>query len=66
MKWEYKILEINESLISNNVEQLEEILNKYGEEGWELVTVAYKKSMGKGWLPQADTDSIVFKRIIEC
>jgi hypothetical protein len=34
-KYEYKILHVD--LLSNNVD-VEEFINKYGEQGWKLIT----------------------------
>ncbi|MHC1684464.1 MAG: DUF4177 domain-containing protein [Clostridiaceae bacterium] len=62
MRWEYKIIQVDNSLISSHIDKLEKILNKNGSEGWELSEVVNKKSIGKGWLPQVDTDLIIFKR----
>ena len=42
MEWEYKIIQIDDiSRISQNPEYMtkEDMLNYYGEQGWELVSV---------------------------
>lgn len=35
-KWEYKFLEVN--LAKNSPTEVEEILNDYGENGWEVIS----------------------------
>lgn len=65
MKWQYKVFEIDQFLNSDKNLTLEEKLNKYGEDGWELVGVVEKPPVGVGWLPKIDSDSIVFKKAVE-
>ena len=42
-KWQYKTV----TIAPTQREQLDEILNSYGEAGWELVSILLE-----GWMPQ--------------
>lgn len=64
MKWEYRVIEINSMKNLGDSEKLQEELNNYGNEGWELVTILTKPHEGVGWIPKPDDGSVVFKRII--
>jgi hypothetical protein len=64
MKWEYKILKAGEVSNFNNSVKLQEELNNYGMEGWELVNFVYPEQKGKGWEPAKDLNSVIFKRQI--
>ena len=37
-KWEYKLVSVKDAIAEESVQ---EFLNKYGEEGWELTTIDY-------------------------
>lgn len=39
MKWEYKTVIISGNIRTGKQSKLEEVLNKQGEEGWELVNI---------------------------
>lgn len=62
MEWEYKV--INDKDISKFSEpiKLQEELNNYGKEGWEVVSFVYPPQIGEGWMPRLDINSVVFKR----
>ncbi len=62
MEWEYKVVKFE--TISNLKEpsKLQEELNNYGKEGWELVSIFYPPNIGEGWMPQLYSYSLVFKR----
>lgn len=65
MKWEYKVFTLENFLNSEGNLSVEEILNKYGKEGWELTGVLEKPYTTLGNPPTLDTDSIVFKRQVQ-
>lgn len=64
MKWEYKV--VNTANISKFSEpiKLQDELNNYGKEGWELVGFVYPPQIGEGWMPKLDSDTVIFKREI--
>lgn len=62
MKWEYKIFSMEHFLSEDSNLTVEEQLNKYGEEGWELVGVLEKPYTTLGNGPKLDSNSIVFKK----
>lgn len=39
-KWEYKLIAFNIGILHTNVTKNEEMLNKLGEEGWELTSIS--------------------------
>ena len=43
-KWEYKVLKKTSVLKGIKVEEIEEELNLWGEEGWELVNVTRQQN----------------------
>ena len=64
MKWEYKVVNVaNISKLSDPI-KLQDELNNYGIEGWELVGFIYPPQIGKGWIAKLDNDSVIFKRQI--
>lgn len=62
MQWEYKVIKSEDIPGFNEIIKLQEELNKYGKEGWELVEFSYPPQVGKGWMSKLDTDSVIFKR----
>ena len=64
MKWEYKVLTVDHFIAQDAKLTVEETLNKYGEDGWELVGVLEKPYTTLGNAPKLDSNSIVFKRQI--
>ena len=64
MKWEYKVVKINEDIGSNNPEMLQNEFNKYGSENWEIIQVMSEKNTGYGWLPSSETKNIILKRCL--
>lgn len=64
MKWEYKVIKIDCIQNLGKPDNLQNELNSYGEEGWELVGVLTKPHIGEGWMPKPDDGSVIFKRAI--
>ncbi|WP_129595915.1 DUF4177 domain-containing protein [Anaerophilus nitritogenes] len=64
MKWEYKVVEINSMQNIGDHSNLQNELNNYGEEGWELIGILKKPHVGVGWIPKSEDGSVVFKREI--
>lgn len=62
MEWEYKEILIDSFLKPDDKLTIEEKLNKYGADGWELVGVIQRSQIGVGWLPKGEGDSIIFKK----
>lgn len=62
MKWEYKVIEINSIKNLGDPDKLQEELNNYGNEGWELIGDLTKPHEGVGWNPKLDDGSVIFKR----
>lgn len=66
MMWQYKVFSVEHFLNSDKDLTMEEKLNKYGADGWELVGVLEKPYTGLGNPPEAlDRESIVFKKAIK-
>lgn len=64
MKWEYNVISLSKFLNSDDDLTVQEQLNKYGADGWELVCVLEKTFAGVGNPTKLDRDSLVFKRAI--
>lgn len=62
MKWEYKVFTVDNFLNIDSDLAIEEKLNKYGEDGWELVGLLQRSNTTLGYSPKLDNDSIAFKR----
>ncbi|MBV4436853.1 DUF4177 domain-containing protein [Clostridium tyrobutyricum] len=62
MKWEYKVFTLEHFYSLNKGLDVEETLNNYGKNGWELVGVLQKHNPTLGVSCKLDSDSIVFKR----
>lgn len=62
MKWQYKTFTIDQFLNSESNLTIEEKLNKYGQDGWELTEVLQKSNTTVGNPSQLDSDTIVFKK----
>jgi hypothetical protein len=62
IEWEYKVVKVDNIPKFTETKKLEDALNKYGKEGWELVEFAYPPQAGVGWMPKLDIDSVIFKR----
>ncbi|WP_027622973.1 DUF4177 domain-containing protein [Clostridium lundense] len=61
MKWEYKAFSVDHFLSSDSELTVEEQLNKYGEQGWELAGTLEKPSTYV--TPEKlDTNLMIFKR----
>ncbi|EJN61303.1 protein of unknown function [Halogranum rubrum] len=57
-EWEYKVLHIQ----GGNGTVSEDLLNRYGDDGWELATSLTGAKTGLGGRPKSTTDALVFKR----
>ena len=64
MKWEYKVIKAENIAKFTETIKLQEELNNYGDEGWELSSFIYPPQTGVGWMPKLDVDSVIFKRQI--
>ena len=64
MEWEYKVINVKAFAKFSETIKLQEELNNYGKEGWELINFVYPPQIGEGWLSKLDIDSIIFKRQI--
>lgn len=64
MKWEYKIIKVSDFPKFNETKELQEELNNYGHEGWELAGFFYPPQVGDGIEPKLDIDSAIFKRVV--
>jgi len=62
MKWEYKTFTVDHFLSLDSELTIEEKLNKYGEDGWELIGVLERPYNTLGNPSKLDSDSIVFKK----
>ncbi len=63
-KWEYKVFTAGHFLNADSDLTVVEKLNKYGEDGWELIGLFQRTYTSLGYPPKLDNDSIVFKRQI--
>ena len=61
-KWEYKVSTVDYFLSVDSDLTVEEKLNKYGEDGWELIGLLQRRHTTLGYPPKLDNDSIAFKR----
>jgi hypothetical protein len=62
MKWEYKIIQIEDNDGLNNLVKLQNDLNKYGSDGWEVVEILRQAPKGVGWLANTEKNALVLKR----
>lgn len=62
MTWEYKVFDVDRFLNEDENLTIEEELNKYGKQGWELIGILEKNTNTLGNAPKLATDSIVFKK----
>ncbi|RMD00275.1 DUF4177 domain-containing protein [Clostridium autoethanogenum] len=66
MVWKYKTFTVDHFMSLDKNLTLEEKLNKYGAEGWELVGILQKPFAGLGNPPKyLNVDTIVFKKTAE-
>jgi len=61
-KWKYKVFTVDKFISLDSDLSLEEELNKYGEEGWELVGIIQKPITSLGKPSKLNDNSIVFKK----
>jgi hypothetical protein len=62
MEWEYKVIKTEDISKSTEPRKLQDELNDYGKEGWELICFASPPPIGEGWMSKLDEDSAIFKR----
>ena len=62
MEWEYKVIKTEDISNLRDPIKLQQQLNDYGKQGWELVGFAFPPQIGEGWMVKLDTDSAIFKR----
>ncbi|MBB1061390.1 DUF4177 domain-containing protein [Marilutibacter spongiae] len=43
-RWQHKVTEVPYKLFANQTEQLQQELDKHGQQGWELVSVVQSQS----------------------
>lgn len=62
MEWKYKVFTVDHFLSLQKNLSIEELLNNYGKDGWELVGTlqSFYKTLGKP--SKLDSDLIVFKK----
>lgn len=65
MKWQYETYSWNSANVRGREDVLIEDLNRYGREGWELVTSVPTKFRGSEVTEQTDQVIFVLKRPIE-
>ncbi|WP_238903412.1 DUF4177 domain-containing protein [Clostridium sp. YIM B02506] len=61
-EWKYKVFTLDKFMSIDNNLTLEEKLNKYGQDGWELVGVINKQTQSLGVPSGIDSDSIILKK----
>ncbi|WP_238905454.1 MULTISPECIES: DUF4177 domain-containing protein [Clostridium] len=61
-KWEYKVIGLDNALETRHAVEIEERLNKLGEEGWELVHVLDQVDARWGNQPKVECNFIMMKR----
>ncbi|WP_238881837.1 DUF4177 domain-containing protein [Clostridium sp. YIM B02551] len=61
-EWKYKVFTVDKFISMDSDLSLEEELNKYGEEGWELVGIIQKPITSLGKPSKLNDNSIVFKK----
>ncbi|MCC9295530.1 DUF4177 domain-containing protein [Clostridium sp. MT-14] len=62
MEWKYKVFTVDHFLSSQENLSIEELLNNYGKDGWELVGTLQNSYKTLGKPSKLDSDLIVFKR----
>ena len=65
MEWEYKVIKTQDISKLTESTILQEELNNYGKQGWELVGFAFPPQVGNGWMPKLETESAIFKRLVQ-
>jgi len=61
-KWEYKVIGIDSIIEAGNDTEIENKLNTYGEDGWELVEILDQVNSSWGIQPRVECNLILFKR----
>lgn len=64
MKWEYKVVQIDDSSNFENSSKLQNEFNKYGSEGWEIVSMLTQEPKGSGWVSSTTTNYLLLKRAL--
>ncbi len=61
-EWQYKVFSVDEFINLGNGTTIEDKLNEYGKDGWELVGIMPKKAQSLGNPSKLPEDSIVLKK----
>ena len=61
-EWQYKVFTVDEFINTGNGGTIEDKLNEYGKDGWELVGIMPKKSQSLGNSSKLPEDSVVLKK----
>lgn len=61
-EWQYKVFTVDEFINSGNEGTIEDKLNEYGKNGWELVGIMPKKTQSLGNSSKLPEDSVVLKK----
>ncbi|MCH3964606.1 MAG: DUF4177 domain-containing protein [Clostridium sp.] len=62
MEWKYKVFTVDHFLSSEENLSIEELLNKYGKDRWELVGILQNSYKTLGKISKLESDLIVFKK----
>lgn len=61
-EWQYKVFTVDEFINTGNGGTIEDKLNEYGKDGWELVGIMPKKTQSLGNPSKLAEDSVVLKK----
>jgi hypothetical protein len=61
-EWQYKVFTVDEFINAVNGATIEDKLNEYGKDGWELVGIMPKKTQSLGNSSKLPEDSVVLKK----
>lgn len=63
-KWEYQVLGLDNIMEAGDAKDLRVELNRYGNEGWELISIVPQVDSHWGSQPRVEHNIFVFKRRI--
>jgi Domain of unknown function (DUF4177) len=61
-EWQYKVFTVDEFINTGNGGTIEDKLNEYGKDGWELAGIMPKKTQSLGNSSKLPEDSVVLKK----